>query len=228
MNFYLLILIYAIVLFLLFALFLRFSKIKIVIFTATLITALTITYFVTDTSKYLKIFFLPVYNQDAVLIMPPKERPIYLSTRPQDFNKQSFKEFLMLSNCSFNTISYNLKNNTQVYFPSKYVKDEKDKIKIRYKNLSVDIIKNYNDKISSEAEYLKLPILNKKDPSLSEIFTTLPKTIIINDFKKLSKKSKKDILWLKSKPCKTLFLSEAGTITLISDGKKIYLEASND
>ena len=228
LNFYLLTLTYAIVLFLLFALFFRLSKIKIFISTVTLIIALTITCFVTDTSKYLKIFFLPVYNQDAVLIMPPKERPIYLSTRPQDFSKQSFEDFLMLSNCSFNTISYNLRNNTKVYFPSKYITDEKNKIKIRYKNLSLDIIKNYTDKISSEAKYIKLPLLNKKDPALSEIFTTLSKTIIINDFKKLSKKSKKDILWLKSKPSKSFFLSETGTITLVSDGKKIYLTTLED
>ncbi len=226
LNFYLLILTYTMVLFLLFALFLRLSKTKIFISIVALITALSITYFVTDTSKYLKVFFLPVYNQDSILIMPPHERPIYLSTRPQDFNKRNFEEFLMLSNCTFNTISYNLKNNTKVYFPSKYVTNEKNKIKVRYKNLSVDIVKNYNDKISSESEYIKLPLLNKKDPSLSEIFNTLPKTIIINDFKKLSKKSKKDILWLKSKPSKSYFLSETGTITLVSDGRKIYLTIS--
>lgn len=226
LNFYLLILTYAMVLFLLLAFFIRFSKIKFFISLFILTLTFFTTYTMTDTGKYLKIFFLPVYNQDSILIMPPKERPIYLSTRPQDFHHQHLKEFLVLSNCSFNTISYNLKNKTKVYFPSKYVTDERNKIKVRYKNLSVDIVKNYIDRISSEAEYIKLPLLNKKDPSLNEIFNTLPKTIIINDVKKLSGKSKKDILWLKSQPLKSYLLSETGTITLISDGNKSNLITS--
>ena len=226
LNFYLLILTYAIVLFLLFTFFLRVPKIKIFIVTVILITAFAITYFITDTSKYLKIFFLPIYNQDAILIMPPKERPIYLSTKPQDFNH--LKTFLMLNNCQSNTISYNLKNSSTTYFPSKYIKDEKNKIKVRYKTLSLDIIKNYKDKILPEAEYIKLPILNKKDPPLNKTFTSLPNTIIINDFKRLSKKSKEDLLWLKSKQVTSYFLSKTGTITLVSDGKKIYLTTSED
>ncbi len=228
LNFYLLILTYLIVLLLLVFLFVRFSRTKAFVSLLVLIFVFFITCIITDTSKYLKIFFLPVYNQDAILIMPPNERPIYLSTRPQDFNKHNLKEFLMLSNSSFNTITYNLNNSPRVYFPSNYVKDEKNKIKVRYKNLSIDIIKNYNEQISPESEYIKLPILNKKDPPINTIFNTLPKRIIINDFKRLSKKSKKDILWLKSKPAKSYFLSETGTITLVSDGKKIYLTTAEN
>ena len=226
LNFYLLILIYILIILLLTALFIKISRTRFFIYIFLLGTALSITYILTDTSRYLKIFFIPIYNQDAILIMPPKERPIYLSTRPQDFNQHHLEGFLMLSNCSFNTIAYNLRNETLVYFPSKYVSDEKNKIKVRFKNLSVDIVKNYNDKILLESKYIKLPILNKKDPPLNEIFSSLPGVVIINDFKKLSKKSKKDILWLKSKPCKGYFLSETGTISLISDGNMTYVTTS--
>jgi magnesium-transporting ATPase (P-type) len=53
-----------------------------------------------------------------------------------------------------------------------------------------------------------------------------PTVVIVNDFKKLSEKSKSDILWLKSTSAKNYFLSETGTISLISDGNKIYLTTS--
>ena len=227
LNFPVLILIYFIVMFLLSMLFIKLSKTKILFFTLIIIPAFLITYYLTDTSNYFKIFFLQTYNQDSILIMPPKERPIYLSTNSANFNNHNIQEFIMLNNNFSSTIYYNIKNNIQAPFPSNYVTNEKNKINVTYKNFSVDIIKNYNDKVNPHVQYLKLPILNKKDFPLSEMLVSLPGTIIVNDFKKLSKKSKNDILWLKSRPCTTLFLTETGTIALVSDGKKTQLATSN-
>ena len=77
---------------------------------------------------------------------------------------------------------------------------------------------------------MKLPILMKKDPPFNAIFSSYPEVLIVNDYKKLSKNSYKNIDWLKGvrgikrQNFKTYFLSETGTITLITDGlsDKLY------
>ena len=228
LNFYVLILVYLLLLFLLSSFFIKFSKVKFFIPLFIFLPILITTYYLTDTSRYFKIFFLKAYNQDSILIMPPKERSIFLSTNLKSISNGQIQEYLILNKNSSNTIYYSLKNNINAPFSSKYVKNENNKIKIRYKNLTADIIKNHKEKITSNSQYLRLPILTKTDPSFNTTLVNLPDTIIINDFKRLSKKSKKDILWLKSKQCKTLFLSETGTISLISDGNKTYLTTSED
>lgn len=225
LNFYLVLLIYVLIVFLLSALFIKLSKTKIVAWVFIILSATVITYHLTDTNRYFKIHFLQAYNQDSILIVPPGEKIIFLSTKP--LKSEHIQKYIMLNNNSLNTIYYNLKTNTKSDFQSKYVKNENDRIKVNHKTLSLEIIKNYNKPINTTAQYLKIPILNKKDPDLSQVLSNLPDTIIINDYKKLSKKSKKDIAWLKSQPCKSYFLSETGTITLVSDGKKTKIITLN-
>ena len=206
LSFYFLILIYVFILFCLLSFFVLNIRKATRFFLPAFIVVSVMVYICTDTQKYLKVFFIPRYNQEAVLIVSPDKTPMYLSTRNDDTDKSQLHEYLRLNSIPANYIFYDLndvKNNNLV---------------ISHKKFSLEIIKRYNDMISSTADYLKLPILMKKDPDISMIFTTLPKNIIVNDYKRLSKKSIRDIEWLRLQPCMIFLLSRTGTITLVSDG----------
>ncbi len=227
-SFYTLVIIYAMILILLFKLFIDISNKVFIILLAILTTLFISIYTYTDSSKYFKIFFIPSYNQDTILILPPKERAIYLSTNLRDLSLGEIKSFLILNNAPSRIITYNLKNNLPAIFPSKYITNNKAKITINYGTLTLDIIKDLNEPIESKSEYIKLPLLNKKDPPLNRTLNINSRVTIINDYKRLSNKSRHDILWLKSQPFKSLFLSETGTISLLSNGKKTFLIKQED
>lgn len=227
-DFYILIIMYMIIFILLSRLFITISNKVFIVLLATLATLLIFTHTYTDSNKYFKIFFIPSYNQDTILILPPKERAIYLSTNSRSLNLEEIKSFLTLNNIPSRIITYNLKSNLPATFPSNYIKNDRTKITVNYGALDLDIIKDLNKPIESKSEYIKLPLLNKKDPPLNKILKITPQVSIINDYKKLSKKSMHDIQWLKSQSFKSLFLSETGTISLISNGKKTFLITQED
>lgn len=174
-------------------------------------------YILTDTSKYLKIFVLPKYNEEAILVIYPKEKPVYFSTRLDESDKRRVLEFLRLNNILPGFIFNDLNIN-----------DTSNKITIQHKNFVFEILKHFSRSISSDATFLKLPILMKKDPLLSNIFSTLPENIIVNDYKRLSKKSNENINWLKSQKTKVYCLSESGTIAIISNGKGYKISLNNE
>ena len=212
LNFYLLVLLYVFIVFCLCSLFIPSIRRKSKYFSIIFVPILCLTYFITDTSKYLKIFCMPKYNQEAILIVAPKTKPLYLSTRTDENDIRHIKNYLRLNNIPSDFTFYDLKK-----------EDGKNKIKIAHGKISFEIIKNYKEKITNSANCVKLPILMKSDPSLKTVFSSYPENLIINDYKRLSKKSIKDIIWLKSQTTKTFFLSKSGTITLVTDGKKINL-----
>ena len=141
----------------------------------------------------------------------PSERPVLFASRHDENLEHYVRDYLKLNNISPDFIVHDLKKEKD---------NGESKAIIKYKDFSFEIIKNYKNKITNSADCVKLPILMKNAPSLYSVFLSFPKYLIVNDYKRLSQKSIKDIVWLKSKPVKTLFLSETGTITIVSDGEK--------
>lgn len=171
--------------------------------------------------KALKIFFIPKYNQEAILILPPHEKAIYISTSLTEKNKKEIKRFLMLNNKFGEYCLYDLKNNNSLnLYKSRYVKSLKKSIDIQYNNFNLQIIKSYDNFSILSNGFVKLPMLKSKTFPLKAILNSMPDYLIINDYKRLSKKSKADIEWLKSLPVKTIFLSESGLVSIITNGKK--------
>ena len=216
LNFYFLILIYALILYCLFSYFIKAFRERYKAVLIVFIVFFTLTYFVADTSRYLKIFCLARYNNDSVLVVLPDEKAILISSMLDYKSHKSVVDFLRLNNISSDYNLYYV-NEQNSYFSS-FVKDNLNKISVTYNKFSFDILKNYNTKALSNATFLKLPILMKKDPDFQIAFDTLPQNVIVNDIKRLSKKSVRNITWLKSQPIKSYFLSESGTITLITNG----------
>lgn len=225
LNFYFLILIYALIMFCLCSLFVKTVRQKYKSALALLFVLFLLTYIFTDASKYLKIFCLAKYNNDSVLVIPPKEKPIFISSRLDYIVHRSLVDFLRLNNLSsdYNFYYLNEKNNHL----SSYIKDNDNKTSVAYDKFSFEILKNYKSKVSSTANYLKLPILMKSDPELMTVLEKYGENLIINDYKKLSKESFKDVLWIKKLPIMSYFLSNTGTITLITDGKNHKIDLAN-
>lgn len=219
-----LILIYAFILFCLCSLFLRALRrlYRSIIFGFVIL--LFLIYSFTDTGKHLKIFFIPKYNQESTLILPPDGKPVLLATNFNEKDKEYLKTFLRLNNKSPDFIVYNLNKKHALNLSTPSIKNKENKIEVRYKKFSFDILKTYSEKITEPIDYIKLPMLKQSDPKLSLVFLSSPKLVIVNDYKKLSNKSFDDIKWLKSQNFKTLFLSETGTITLITDGIKQWMK----
>ena len=66
----------------------------------------------------------------------------------------------------------------------------------------------------------------KKDPSFNKVIKELPENVIVNDYKKVSKKSIKSLSWLKKQKTNVLLLSNSGTITIVAKDKNhIYLDS---
>ena len=179
-----------------------------------MIPSFLITHLLTDNNKHIKIFFIPKYNQEAILVIKPHEKPLFISNKiDKDFHEKLLV-FLRLNNIPGKLALYNLN-------------EDGNKLEINYKNFNLHIIKNYSKPID-KASCVKLPILMKHDPDLSMVFISYPEYLIVNDYKKLSKKSIQDIQYLKSLPIMSFFLSQSGSITLVSNGKKHKIVTSNE
>ncbi len=226
-NFYFLILIYIFLLYALSSVFIISLRKKYKEVIALLIAAFLFVYIATDTSKYLKIYCFPKYNKDSILVIPPYDKPVYFANKVKEGDIYDVRYFLRLNNIKSDFIYYDLGKDSGQNFSNKLLVINQSKIILKYKNFVFHVVRNYSEKIKPEGKYLKLPILRKKDPTFNTIFSSLPEELIINDYKKLSKKSYKNIEWLngiKKQNFKTYFLSETGTITLITDGlsDKLY------
>ena len=225
-NFYILILIYIFIIYFLSSLFIQELKQKALVVFIGFVLVLFITYILTDTSKYLKIFCLSKYNKDITVIVSSNESPIYISNKFNDKDINQVKQYLKLNN-----ISRKLKL---------YDQSKNGNLKITHGNFSFEIIGNYQSRdmpCRSQSErasplaghvsttdssfvFVKLPALKKGDPDFQMIFQSVPKNLIIYDCKKLSKSSNENIRWLKSLNSNTYFLSETGTVEIITDGRK--------
>lgn len=226
LNFYFLIAIYAFLLFFLSSLYIKQLREKYKITAVIFLLTFTLICIFTDTSRYLKIFCLARYNNDSVLVIPPRENAVLISSKLDHSSHRALVDFLRLNNISSDYNFYYL--NEVNKHKSSFVKNEENKISVNYNDFSFDILKNYDFKVTSAADYLKLPILMKKDPDFKLMFEKLPKNIIINDYKRLSKKSIGNINWLKTQPVMAYFLSHSGTIALISDGKSCKVDFMMD
>ena len=213
-NFYFLILIYISLFLLSIFFFLKESKKYFFHFLVIMIPSFLITHLLTDNNKHIKIFFIPKYNQEAILVIKPHEKPLFISNKiDKDFHEKLLV-FLRLNNIPGKLALYNLN-------------EDGNKLEINYKNFNLHIIKNYSKPID-KASCVKLPILMKHDPDLSMVFISYPEYLIVNDYKKLSKKSIQDIQYLKSLPIMSFFLSQSGSITLVSNGKKHKIVTGNE
>lgn len=219
-SFYFLILIYGFIVFVLVSLFVASFRRKFKYFFLVFVVSFISVYFLTDTSNYLKIFFIPKYNREAILIVPPKENPIFLGAKINKSDIRHLKNYLRLNNVKPGFVLYDLKKDENISYASPILNNRTNKVSIKYKSFSVDIFKNYSEKITSQANFVKLPILMKNDPEFKKVFLSFPKFLIINDYKRLSKKSLKEIKWLKSQSLKMFFLSKSGTIAIVTDGLK--------
>lgn len=166
-------------------------------------------YFMTDagSSRYFKIFCLKKYNQDLILVIPPDKSPMLIAGKTNENDISKIKDYLRLNN-----ITHDLMIGNDLF------KESKSKIEIQYKNFSFDLIKNYSEKINSNAFCLKLPILMKNDPPFYSQIVMLSENVIVNDYKHLSKGSVENINWLKTQMTNPYFLSKTGTLLVITDG----------
>ncbi len=184
--------------------------------------ALLINQKIKDDSNYLKILCIPKYNQENILVLPPNETPVLFSTKLDKSTKSQTLYFLKLFNYQKSFIFYNLKDNNSLISESKYIKDLKNKIIIEKDGFKFEIIKNYRNKIDSKSAFIKLPILMKKDPVFIQTFKSLPENIIVNNCKKLSKSSTKNIAWLKKQKTNLHLLNNSGTITIVIKNKNNF------
>ena len=227
-DFYFLILTYVFLIFALSAIFIPLFREKLKYISPIFLILFALVYFVSDTTRYLKLYIFPLYNRDLILMTVPKNAPVLFGYAIRNADTDLVKRFLRLNNLKENLVKYDFKNQHNVLLSDKLISVDKNIIRIEYKDFSFEVVKNYSSKIKPQAKYIKLPILMKKDPPLDSVFVSEPKVLIVNDYKKLSKKSVKSIGWLKKQKYKTYFLSETGTITLISDGLNHRLYTSGE
>lgn len=227
-NFYTLILVYFFIFYCLLLFFIpfvrKYMKLILPAFAAILLLA---AFYTTSMSSKLKIFFLPRYNQEAILVLFPNNKPVYLCNKFSQKDKSFLNSFFKLNAIKNDYFLYNLNEGDKIKNSIPDLDSDKSRIKIKYKDFVFEIAKNYNEKISSELKYVKLPILRKEDPQFNSVFLSLPELVIVNDYKRLSKKSIENINWLKSKKIKSYFLSETGTIAIVSDGKSYRVTVSD-
>lgn len=175
---------------------------------------------------YIKIICFPKYSQDAVLVIIPDEAPVFFGTNLNQSTRTQILHFLKVHKNKSEFMFYNLKDNTKLISSNKLIVDEKSKITISYNGFRFELIKNYNNPVRSNSDFIKLPILMKKDPSFNKVIKELPENVIVNDYKKVSKKSIKSLSWLKKQKTNVLLLSNSGTITIVAKDKNhIYLDS---
>jgi competence protein ComEC len=177
---------------------------------------------INNTKDYLKIFIFPKYNQQAVLVIKENKTPMFFSSRLDKKTEYQIKEFLKLNNLQEDFIFYNLKDKTSLISNSELIIDRPEKISIKHKMFTFELVKGYSKKINNKANVVELPILMKKDPDFHHIFSDLPNYIVVNDYKKLSKQSVKSIDWLKKQKTRVFFLSNSGTITIVCKDKNSF------
>ncbi len=227
-SFYILIIVYFFILYCLLLFFIPFVRKYTKLMLSAFMAIFLLAFHVIDMSdKELKIFFLPRYNQEAMLVLFPDGKPIYFCNKFSQKDKIFLNSFFKLNAIKKDYFLYNLNEKDKISNHIPGLNTSKNRIKIEYKNFVFEIVKNYNEKISSESKYVKLPILKKEDPVFGSIFSSLPELLIVNDYKKLSKKAVGNINWLKSKEVKSYFLSETGTIAIVSDGKSYRVMVSD-
>ena len=226
-NFYILILIYSFIFYCLLLFFIPFVRKYMKLVLPAFVTILLLAFYSTGTSGKLKIFFLPRYNQEAILVLFPDNKPVYFCNKFSQKDKSFLNSFFKLNAIKNDYILYNLNEGDKMKNSIPGLDSGKNRIKVKYKDIVFEIVKNYNEKITSESKYVRLPILKKEDPIFDSIFSSLPELVIVNDYKRLSKKSIENINWLKSKKIKSYFLSETGTIAIVSDGKSYKVTVSD-
>lgn len=225
LNFYFLILLYIFIFSFILFLFLPALRKRLSFVFIGLLLVFSFLFTFTSKFNYLTIFCLPVYNQEAMLVLPPGEKPIFIGTVLNERFKGYISNFLKL-NCKPSSFEFiNLTQDCNSFLSSSYITCKKNKLTIKYKDFSFEILKTNSGKITSAASCLKLARLMKNEPYLKDVLVTYPQTLIVNDFKRLSKKSTSDILWLKTLNVKSFFLSKSGTIALLSNGKSFKIES---
>ncbi|OGI19017.1 MAG: hypothetical protein A3B68_07375 [Candidatus Melainabacteria bacterium RIFCSPHIGHO2_02_FULL_34_12] len=221
-DFYALLLIYVFILFTLIAFFISELQKIYKIFLPVFVLVFALSYVLFDQNKNLRIFCIPEYNQEKVLvILPlPYQKSVLITSNKDRNSVRAIKEYIRKNNLPPEPEYYNLHEKSHK-ITNDFIKDYDNRIIVRYKKFVFEIVKNYNEKITGNADVIELPILKKSDPSFFEaVFVVYPENLIVNDYKRLSKKSKYNIDWLKSQEFKTYFLSETGTIAIVSDGEK--------
>lgn len=205
-SFFLLILIYLLIFYALCALFLeKFRRyIKIFAFCILLIFFSYLAFI--NIKKELNIFCIKKYNRDYVLVTFKGKNPVIISKKINDRDLRLMEEYCRLSYINPEFDVYNL--------------NEKQKVKIKYRDFSFSIINDYKNKIIDNSFCVKLPLLSKSHPDFSFALNTIPECIIVNDYKKLSYYSKENINWLKHQNTNLYLLSETGTVVISSDGKR--------
>lgn len=224
LNFYFLPIVYVFIVLLIIIVFLPSVRIKTSIMLLLFILIVCISNIFIAKENYIKIFFIKKYNQDLILIILPYSRSYLLATKYDENDIKKIKEYLRLNSIKS---EINLLSNTQIVKEvnnEEIFKNTKNYTSIRYKDFTLEIIKNYKDTMISEPFCTKLPILKKDDPMLKDLIKEQPNCLIVNDYKKLSKRAYQNIKFLKSLNSKIYFLSETGTILVTSNGKKHFIK----
>lgn len=218
-NFYSTVLTYPLIVLVFILILTKANKVKITISILCFIVLIGLSNRIYNTSGYIKIICFPKYSQEAILVLPPNKTPIFFGTSLNSSTKKQILHFLKVHKNKNEFVFYNLKDKTNLISNNDWIKDSKNNILISHNGFIFEIIKNYNSKIKSNSDFIKLPILMKKDSSFSTIFKDLPKNIIINDYKKVSKKSLRSLYWLKKQKTNIFLLSNSGTITIAAKDK---------
>ncbi|GEM_PF-2893457 len=177
-------------------------------------------------NKDLKIFFIPRYNHELILILLPDSKPVVFLSLESAKNINFVKQFFKINNISPAFTTCILKNKS-CSLNTNYFESDETMISLKYKKFSMRIIKNYKEPITSSDTCIRLPILMKKDPALRTVIKSTPEILIINDYKKLSKRSIENIKWINKQPWEKYYLSMSGTVTLVTDGLKYNIKDSN-
>lgn len=227
-NFYSTVLIYPLIILLFILIFTEANKIKITLSITCCIILIVLSNRINDTNDYIKIICFPKYSQEAILVLPPNKTPVFFGTNLNDPTKKQILHFLKAHKNKNEFVFYNLKDKTNFISNNNWIKDSKNSLVISHNGFNFEIIKNYDTNIKSASDFIKLPILMKKDPYFNTVFKVLPKNIIINDYKKVSKKSLRSLYWLKKQKTNIFLLSNSGTITIAArDKNHILIDGEN-
>jgi competence protein ComEC len=177
-------------------------------------------------NKNIKIFFVPKYNQELIFMLLPNSKPVVFLSSENNKNINFIKQFFKINNILPDFSTCILKNNNCSLDPGYFEADE-TKIRLKYKKFSIAIIKNYNKKILSYDTCIKLPMLMRNDPALNTVIKGIPEILVVNDYKKLSKKSIENIKWLNKQNFRKIYLSMSGTVALVTDGLDYYIKGNN-
>lgn len=172
-------------------------------------------YFFSQDRK-LKIFCLSKYNIDSILVVLPVKDTYLFSNRISPEFLEDINYFIQLNGLSGSLRYFTFNNTENVH--NEFINNLPEKVTVKYKEFLFESYKDYPISGTENPDFIKLPIMKKSDPTLNSVLTFNPAYLIVNDNKKLSKKSLNDKLWLKKNFNNIYFLSETGTIALVTDG----------